>query len=144
MAFPVSRNTNNVFTSIFCPIVRKIMFFEMGQPRPLFVYFRSFQQQLYIKIAGFREIRTRIIEVEGEHSDYLTTNTAPPKIILKILAPKLPNPLLLKWNVRGWRWLKLKHKALERIMSRRCCDFYSNTLDWIDIRFMITYPLFTS
>ena len=35
-----------------------------------FVYFRSFQSQFYIKTAGFRGIRTRIV---GKHADHLTT-----------------------------------------------------------------------
>ena len=48
----------------------------MGQPRPLFVYFRSFQQQFYRKIVDHSGIRTRIVGVEGEHADHLTTTTA--------------------------------------------------------------------
>ena len=42
----------------------------MGQPRPLFVYFRSFQIQFYRNIVDFRVIRTQIVGVEGEHSDH--------------------------------------------------------------------------
>ena len=49
----------------------------MGQPRPLFVYFRSFQQQFYRNIIDLSGIRTRIVRVEGEHADHLTTTTAP-------------------------------------------------------------------
>ena len=48
----------------------------MGQPRPLFVYFRSFQKQFYRKIVDLSGIRTRIVRVEGEHADHLTTTTA--------------------------------------------------------------------
>ena len=48
----------------------------MGQPRPLFVYFRAFQQQFYRKIVDLSGIRTRIVGVEGEHADHLTTTTA--------------------------------------------------------------------
>ena len=55
----------------------------MGQPRPLFVYFRSFQTQfLQEKTVGFSGTRTRIIGVEGEHTDHLTTTTAPLDIFL--------------------------------------------------------------
>ena len=53
----------------------------MGQPRPLFVYFRSFQQQFYRKIVDHSGIRTRIVGVEGEHADHLTTTTALPNYI---------------------------------------------------------------
>ena len=48
----------------------------MGQPRPLFVYFRSFQEQFYRKIVDLSGIWTRIVGVEGEHADHLTTTTA--------------------------------------------------------------------
>ena len=49
----------------------------MVQPRPLFVYFRSFQTQFVKeKTVGFWGIRTRIVGVEGEHADNLTTTTA--------------------------------------------------------------------
>ena len=41
----------------------------MGQPRRLFVYFRSFQQQFYSKIVDLSGKRTRIVGVEGEHTD---------------------------------------------------------------------------
>ena len=46
---------------------------KMGQPRPLFVYFRSFQIQLNRKIVDFSGIRTRIV---GKHADHLTNTTA--------------------------------------------------------------------
>ena len=51
------------------------MFKEMGQPRPLFVYFRYFQHQFYRKIVDFSGIRTRIVEVEGEQAEHMTTIT---------------------------------------------------------------------
>ena len=48
----------------------------MGQPRPLFLYSRSFQTQiLHKKTVGLRGIRTRIVGVEGEHVDHLATST---------------------------------------------------------------------
>ena len=50
----------------------------MGQLRPLFVYFRFIQTQiLQKKTVGVSKIRTRIVGVEGEHADHLTTTTAP-------------------------------------------------------------------
>ena len=44
-------------------------------PGSLFVYFGSLQQ-IYRKIANFSGIRTRIVEVEGKHTNHLTTTTA--------------------------------------------------------------------
>ena len=41
-----------------------------GQPRPIFVYFRSFQQQFYRKIVHFSWNWTRIIGVEGKNADH--------------------------------------------------------------------------
>ena len=51
----------------------------MDQPRPLFVYFRSFQTQiLQIKTVGFSGIITRNIRIEGEHMkvDHMSTTSA--------------------------------------------------------------------
>ena len=49
----------------------------MGQPRPLFVYFKYYKTQiLQKKTEGFSRIRTRIVRVEGDHADHLTTTTA--------------------------------------------------------------------
>ena len=46
---------------------------KMGLPRPLFVYFRSFQTQILLKkYVGVSGIRTRIVRV----ADHLTTTTA--------------------------------------------------------------------
>ena len=50
--------------------------------RPLFVYFRSFQTNILQKIRSLGRIRTRIIEVEGDHPDHLTTTTA--KIVFSL------------------------------------------------------------
>ena len=44
--------------------------FKMGQPRPLFVYFSSFQQQVFWKIIALSVIRTQTVEVKGEHADH--------------------------------------------------------------------------
>ena len=49
----------------------------MGQPKPLFVYFRSFQTQIgQKKITDFSGIRTCIDEVEGKHAEHLTITSA--------------------------------------------------------------------
>ena len=47
----------------------------MGQSRPIFVYFSSFQQ-LYRKNVDFSGIRTRIVGMNGQHSDHLITTAA--------------------------------------------------------------------
>ena len=47
--------------------------FLRGQPQPPFVNFCSFQTQiLQEKPVGFSGIRTRIVIVEGKHTDHLT------------------------------------------------------------------------
>ena len=52
-------------------------FLTNGPPRPLFVYFSSFRTQILQKNnVGVSGIRTRIVRVEGEHPDHLTTTTA--------------------------------------------------------------------
>ena len=48
----------------------------MGHPRPLIVYFRSFQTIYRIKTVDFSGIRTRIVWAEGKHGNHLTTTTA--------------------------------------------------------------------
>ena len=57
------------------------LFFN-GPTTALFVYFRSFQTQIYRKTVGISGIQTRIVGVEGEHADHLTTTTAHIIIIL--------------------------------------------------------------
>ena len=50
---------------------------KWANPGLVFVYFRSFQTQNFTeKTVGFSGIRTRIVGVEGQHSDHLTTTTA--------------------------------------------------------------------
>ena len=46
-----------------------------GPTTASFVYFRSNQVQFYRKIV-FGRIRTRIVSVQGEHADHLSTTTA--------------------------------------------------------------------
>ena len=48
----------------------------MGQPRSLFVYFRSFGHQFYVRIVDFSVIQTHIVEVECELIYHLTTTMA--------------------------------------------------------------------
>ena len=59
----------------------KGLFLKMGQPG-LFFYFRSFQTQiLQKKTVGFSGIRTRIVGLEGDHADHLTTTTAMRRVV---------------------------------------------------------------
>ena len=53
-----------------------IIFFQMGHPRTLFVYFGSFQANFREKYVGFSRIWTWTVEVEGEHTNHLTSTTA--------------------------------------------------------------------
>ena len=48
----------------------------------LFV-FDLFKHKLYRKSVGVRGIRTRILRIEGEHADHLTTTTAQARILCK-------------------------------------------------------------
>ena len=59
----------------------------MVQPRPLFVYFRSFQGIYWIKTVDFSGIRTRINGVEGNHADHLITTTAQKKHFVSMPFP---------------------------------------------------------
>ena len=65
------RTSGEILTELdlnHCPYFQESFF--KGQPRPLFVYFRSFQAHILQKKA------TTGLEVEGEHADHLTTTTA--------------------------------------------------------------------
>ena len=82
-------------------------FFKMGQPRSLFVYFRSFQTQiLQKKTVGVSRIRTWIVRVEGEHADHLTTTTTHFLLCFSLYCEKDYN------KQKGWGWptfLKVNH-----------------------------------
>ena len=47
----------------------------MGPPRPLFVYFRCFKQQILLKKCRLQGIQIWIVGVEGELADHLATTT---------------------------------------------------------------------
>ena len=52
---------------------------KWANPGLFFVYFRSFQTPiLHKKTVGFSAIQTRIVGIESEHGDHLTTTTAQP------------------------------------------------------------------
>ena len=58
----------------FYQFCNEIVFFlkKVGQLRPLFCLFSFFSNTILQKNCRLRGIRTRIVEVEGEHSDHLT------------------------------------------------------------------------
>ena len=61
--------------------------FKWANPGLLFL-FPSFQAQIFTeKNVGFSGIRTRIVRVEGEHSDHLTTTTAHAQTIISLPFP---------------------------------------------------------
>ena len=57
---------------VYLPFL-KGLFYKFGQPRHLFVYFRSFQQKFYRNIVDFSGIWTQIVRVGGEPADRQTT-----------------------------------------------------------------------
>ena len=54
----------------------ELFFKKIGHSRPLLFYFRPFQTILKNKNSKLSGIRTRIVRVEGENADHLTTATA--------------------------------------------------------------------
>ena len=81
--------------------------FWMGQPRSLFVYFFRFQAQIFTeKTVCFIRIQTRIVEVEGEHPDPLTTTME--LFLLQSWASVrnrlliLPTYIAIIWHQLGW------------------------------------------
>ena len=54
-----------------CFCIKNVL--KWANPNNSFVYFRSFQQQFNMKIVDLSKNRTPIVEVEGEHTDHLTT-----------------------------------------------------------------------
>ena len=56
----------------------------MGKLRSLFVYFRYFQTQILQKNLRLQQHSTRIVGVEREHADHLTTTTAQPDFFKKM------------------------------------------------------------
>ena len=51
-------------------------FLKMGHSQSLFVYFRSSQTLNRLKTVDLSRNRTRIVRVESEHADHLTTTTS--------------------------------------------------------------------
>ena len=77
-----------------------------GHPGLFFVYFRSFQTINRIKTVNFSGIRTRIVRIEGEHADHLTTTTPPAMEIFRLLSmPKWIADVFIKLqNNRDSSW----------------------------------------
>ena len=59
----------------------KSILFKCANPG-LFVFFGLFTHKFDRKNAGFSGIRTRIVGVEGNHADHLTTTTTALKSVL--------------------------------------------------------------
>ena len=58
-------------------IDQKLMFIpKMGQPDLFMFIFYLFKHKFYRITVGFSGIRTRIVGIEGEPADHLTTTTA--------------------------------------------------------------------
>ena len=53
----------------------KTYLFVLGHSRPLFRFFRSFYKTLRTMNCRLTEIRIRIVRVEAEHAEHLTTPT---------------------------------------------------------------------
>ena len=67
----------------------------MGHARPILVYLCSFQTQILQKnTVGFGGIQIRIIGVEGEHADHMTTTTMVLPDIKLTLLPRLQHGLV--------------------------------------------------
>ena len=70
---------------------------KKDQPRALL---RSFQTHYYRKTVGFSGIQTRIVKVEGEHADLLTTITAQGPatgLFRNEMTPVMANQLITKF-----------------------------------------------
>ena len=79
----------------------------MGQPRPLFCLFSLFSNTNFTeKTVGVNGIRTRIVGIEGEHTDHLTTTTA----LLVVSVAK--------------RFLKMGHLGLFLVHTRSSQAFF--------------------
>ena len=64
---------SNCFLRHPCLIAREGKYCRNGPTRQLFGYFLPFQQQFNKNIVDFYGCRTRIVGVEGDHADHLTT-----------------------------------------------------------------------
>ena len=78
----------------------------MGQPRPLFVYFRFSNTNFEEKSVDVSRIRTQIIRVEGEHADHLTTTVG-----THIRNDVFKAPLPPKWLLLGSPMLTDPHPS---------------------------------
>ena len=92
---------------------------KMGQPRPLFAYFCSFQTQiLQKKTVGVSGIQTRIVRVEGKHADYCAGH------------PRLFSSQMF---VSGWSFVDLDRPTEHRV----CVHSFSIVPDGIIIVIII-------
>ena len=73
--FAVFSTPQLTFIKFILLFISFLFFQKMGHPRPLLIYFRSFQTIYRIKPADFRGIQTRIVGEQGKHADHLTSTT---------------------------------------------------------------------
>ena len=92
-----------------------ILFFKkMGQPRPLLFIFVLFNNNFMRKFIDLSGIRTRIVGVEGEHADHLTTTTA------QTFTNTLKASSILRGRVRKkqfLRWIELDYRDVFPIIK---------------------------
>ena len=50
-----------------------VIFKEIGQPLSPFCFFGHLKHKFYKRNVGCNEIRARIVGIEGEHADHMTT-----------------------------------------------------------------------
>ena len=70
-------------------------FLKWANPGPFLFVFVLFKHKFYRKTACFSRIRTRIVRVEGEHADHLTTTTAL-KIVFTLITGSTPRTYIVK------------------------------------------------
>ena len=77
---------SNLF-SIFLYIlgVDALAWGKSGQPQPLFVLFSFFNNNILQKTVYFSGIWTRIVELQGEYADHLTTITASSSLLIPVI-----------------------------------------------------------
>ena len=95
----------------------------MCQPRPLFLFlFIIFQQKLSKITVGFNRILTRIVRIEGEYADHLTTTITDSILTLFIFCLTCDNSMKLSSFSYGPFFVKKVHREVvgRSVYNRRC------------------------
>ena len=77
------RNRNNCDVKYLIHFYKSQFFKKWANPGLFLFIFVLFKHKLYKKTVGFSGIQTRIVRVEGEHADHLTTTAAHKSQILQ-------------------------------------------------------------